>query len=120
MSRRTSEEEHLPSGLMTPHHLRPSELDDLSRVPSYTTAVRSCAMSTHNAGLPNYEAATAGDVSPPRERTPSPQRTSNSAFNRLSSTFADALPQFSIHRHSHGSDHDSERRVRILQARSTS
>ncbi|KAM5466670.1 hypothetical protein MauCBS54593_005927 [Microsporum audouinii] len=119
MSRRTSEEEHLPLETMTPHYLRPNDIEDLSRVPSYSTAVRSCAMSAANNGLPNYEAATAGDISPPRERTPSPPRHSTSAFNRLSATFVDALPQFSIHRHSIGHDHDSERRVRILQARST-
>lgn len=119
MSRRTSEDEHPPSGLVSPHFLRANDVEDLSRVPSYSTAVRSCAMSANNNGLPNYETATAGDVSPVSERPPSPPRHTARALNRLSSTFVDALPQFSIHRHSTGHDHDSERRVRILQARST-
>ncbi|KDB24584.1 hypothetical protein H109_03553 [Trichophyton interdigitale MR816] len=120
ISRRTSEDEHPPSGLVSPHFLRTNDVEDLSRVPSYSTAVRSCAMSANNYGPPNYETATAGDISPVSERPPSPPRHNTArALNRLSSTFVDALPQFSIHRHSTGHDHDSERRVRILQARST-
>lgn len=43
ISRRTSEDEHLPSGLISPHFIRTNDVEDLSRVPSYSTAVRSCA-----------------------------------------------------------------------------
>lgn len=67
-SRRTSEEDQIPSGAVTPYP-QFHEVEDLSRVPSYTTAVRSAARTTNNNDLPDYRAATAGDLavqSPPQ------------------------------------------------------
>jgi hypothetical protein len=68
ISRRTSEEDHVSSGAITPYP-QFDEVEDLSRVPSYTTAVRSAARTSLNNDLPDYNAATAGDLavqSPPR------------------------------------------------------
>jgi hypothetical protein len=72
LSRRTSEEEehnsgfsNLTSGQHTPEHIDYSELGDLSKVPSYSTAVRAPIPSmTSPAGLPNYETAVSAPASP--------------------------------------------------------
>lgn len=72
LSRRTSEEDehnsgfsNLTSGQHTPEHIDYSELGDLSKVPSYSTAVRAPIPSTTSpAGLPNYEAAVSVPASP--------------------------------------------------------
>ncbi|OJD13854.1 hypothetical protein AJ78_05725 [Emergomyces pasteurianus Ep9510] len=60
-SRRPSEDDNLSSGIATPSS-QVSEVEHLSRVPSYATAVRA-HLSTHSSeGLPDYQAATAGDA----------------------------------------------------------
>jgi hypothetical protein len=72
LSRRTSEEDehnsgfsNLTSGQHTPEHIDYSELGDLSKVPSYSTAVRApIPSSTSPADLPNYEAAVSVPSSP--------------------------------------------------------
>lgn len=72
LSRRTSEEEehnsgfsNLTSGQHTPEHIDYSDLGDLSKVPSYSTAVRAPIPSTTSpAVLPGYEAAVSGAASP--------------------------------------------------------
>lgn len=72
LSRRTSEEEehnsgfsNLTSGQHTPEHIDYSDLGDLSKVPSYSTAVRAPIPSTTSpAVLPGYEAAVSGHASP--------------------------------------------------------
>jgi hypothetical protein len=72
LSRRTSEEEehnsgvsNLTSGQHTPEHIDYSELGDLSKVPSYSTAVRAPIPSTTSpAVLPDYEAAVSAPASP--------------------------------------------------------
>jgi hypothetical protein len=62
LSRRTSEEEHgtsnLTSGQHSPEHIDFSELGDLTKVPSYRTAVQTPIRNvSYNDALPNYEAA---------------------------------------------------------------
>ena len=72
LSRRTSEEEehnsgvsNLTSGRHTPEHIDFSELGDLSKVPSYSTAVRAPIPSTTSpAALPDYKAAVSAPASP--------------------------------------------------------
>ena len=63
--RRNSEEDqgaHSPSGTRTPMvHFQ--EIETLSRVPSYTTAVRSTARTALSGDLPTYVAATSGPTS---------------------------------------------------------
>ncbi|KAJ5129605.1 Immunoglobulin E-set [Penicillium bovifimosum] len=59
LSRRPSDEvdhDAFPSGMATPFHPQYAEVETLSRVPSYSTAVR-CAVRPHDAGLPDYTAA---------------------------------------------------------------
>jgi arrestin-related trafficking adapter 4/5/7 len=72
LSRRTSEEDehnsgfsNLTSGQHTPEHIDYSDLGDLSKVPSYSTAVRAPVPSTSfRAVLPDYEAAVSVPASP--------------------------------------------------------
>lgn len=72
LSRRTSEDEEEHQALSnrtsaphTPEHIDYSDLGDLSKVPSYSTAVRAPIPSvTSPAGLPNYEAAISTPPSP--------------------------------------------------------
>jgi hypothetical protein len=72
ISRRTSEDEEEHQALSnrtsaphTPEHIDYSDLGDLSKVPSYSTAVRAPIPSaTSPAGLPNYEAAVSTPPSP--------------------------------------------------------
>ncbi|OAX77378.1 hypothetical protein ACJ72_08326 [Emergomyces africanus] len=61
-SRRPSEDDNLPSGMATPNS-QISEVEHLSRVPSYATAVRAHLSTHYSEGLPDYQAATAGDAS---------------------------------------------------------
>jgi len=70
---RTSEEElngisGLTSGQHSPEHIDYTDLGDLSKVPSYTTAVRTPARGmSYSAALPNYEAAVSAPPSPTRD-----------------------------------------------------
>jgi arrestin-related trafficking adapter 4/5/7 len=129
--------DYLPSGTHTPAAL---EIENLCRVPSYSTAVRAPARTTHSGpGLPTYGAATSGDASlsssppdapaamppPPaahlRGQVASP---SNSSSWRGGSTFsARELHSLgggglsgNVHRTA-GEIQDEERRLRLMQAR---
>lgn len=72
LSRRTSEENdhgtsNLTSGQHTPEHIDYSELGDLTKVPSYRTAVKTPARGmSYSDALPNYEAAVSAPPSPVR------------------------------------------------------
>lgn len=86
LSRRTSEEDQIASGAATPGP-RCHEVEDLSRVPSYTTAVRSVPRTTFTNDLPDYRTATAGDLAvqtPPR----TPRRAHLRGGNRRPVSFA--------------------------------
>ncbi|WEW58188.1 hypothetical protein PRK78_003656 [Emydomyces testavorans] len=113
-SRRSSEDIHLPSGVATPGpHI--SEVEDLCRVPSYSTALRTSAKSHYDGSLPDYEAATASDATP----SPSIQLAHTRTGRRFGALDAPVRPHFSIHHRSTPSGHslDAERQVRIMQAR---
>ncbi|KAL2826118.1 hypothetical protein BDW59DRAFT_67622 [Aspergillus cavernicola] len=120
LSRRTSDEvehEHVPSGMATPFHPHSAELETLSRVPSYSTAVRS-TVRPHDSGLPDYQAVVAETVhlSAPQ----SPQQAYLRTAGRGDSYFS--APMDFFHRppflHSRSNSHsDDERRVRLTQAR---
>ncbi|KAF8864710.1 hypothetical protein BDZ45DRAFT_736833 [Acephala macrosclerotiorum] len=70
LSRRTSEEgnhgqSNMTSGQHTPEHIDFSELGDLTKVPSYRTAVKTPARGmSYSDALPNYEAAISAPPSP--------------------------------------------------------
>ncbi|PGH11064.1 hypothetical protein AJ79_05106 [Helicocarpus griseus UAMH5409] len=118
-SRRPSEDDNIPSGMATPNpHF--SQVEDLSRVPSYTTALKSRVIPQYSEDLPDYQAATAGDISLTPLRLP--QRvhvlgsTRPSTFTETSHRARLGLPDRSHSSiFSHGPD--TERRLRILQAR---
>lgn len=62
-SRRTSDEHErdqtgsgVTSGAATPYHPQSYEVENLSRVPSYSTAMRSTARSQYDNNLPDYQA----------------------------------------------------------------
>lgn len=78
LSRRTSEEDQnitsaLTSGVHTPEHLDYSDMGDLTKVPSYSTAVKTPARGmsyTDLESLPNYEVAISRPPSPVQATTP--------------------------------------------------
>ncbi|KAJ5773226.1 Immunoglobulin E-set [Penicillium paradoxum] len=119
-SRRPSDEvdhEVLPSGMVTPFHPQYAEVESLSRVPSYSTAVR-CAVRPHDSGLPDYNAVIASSL-PTLSVPQSPQQ----AHIRSGRTSGVATPLEVQHRpgffHSRGTHADDEdRRLRLAQARS--
>ncbi|KAL2012256.1 hypothetical protein VTN00DRAFT_4974 [Thermoascus crustaceus] len=111
--------DHIPSGMATPHP-QYNEIENLSRVPSYSTAVRTTVRTPYNNGdLPDYESATAGDfvASPPR----SPQQVHLRGGGRSHFSFADAYHHRPLFFHSRSSSHNAaeeeERRLRLVQAR---
>jgi hypothetical protein len=72
-SRRGSEEhdrDNLPSGMATPYHPQFLEVENLSRVPSYSTAVRSTARTHYSGDLPDYQAAVSSNVAATSPRSP--------------------------------------------------
>lgn len=73
LSRRPSDDgDHDPisSGMATPYHPQYAEVETLSRVPSYSTAVRA-AVGPCDSGLPDYNAVIASDLpSPPVLQSP--------------------------------------------------
>ncbi|KAL5335857.1 hypothetical protein BJX70DRAFT_374070 [Aspergillus crustosus] len=126
LSRRTSDEvdhhdhdhENIPSGMATPFHPHYAELETLSRVPSYSTAVRS-SVRPHDNDLPDYQAVVAENVvmSAPQ----SPQQAHVRGLGRGTDSYFTA-PMDLFHRpaflHSRSQSHsDDERRVRLTQAR---
>ncbi|PGH00999.1 hypothetical protein AJ80_09075 [Polytolypa hystricis UAMH7299] len=128
-SRRSSEEDQaVSSGAATPC-IQFSQIETLSRVPSYSTAVRSNPRVHFDGGLPNYETViAAGDspsastlslmstiAAPPRAFVNRPVRGSSIPE---SSQHAPRM-HFPLHgrTHSQGNNADSEHRLRLLQAR---
>ncbi|KAE8145116.1 putative HECT-type ubiquitin ligase-interacting protein cred [Aspergillus avenaceus] len=121
LSRRPSDEvdhEYVPSGMATPFHPQYAEVETLSRVPSYSTAVRTIVR-PRDSDLPDYNAVVAENtpVPPPLQ---SPQQAYFRNAGRGSSQFFSTLdilhrPSFG---HSRTSSHDEEdRRLRMAQAR---
>ena len=107
-SRRGSEEDPAPTGTHTPQHIEFST-EDLSKVPSYTTALHTRATAPINNGLPNYQTATCiSNVSPSLAQPPGPIHVRGSLADNSSQG-----------RRIDDSD-DAERRQRILTAQSQS
>ncbi|KAL4942994.1 HECT-type ubiquitin ligase-interacting protein cred [Aspergillus oleicola] len=111
------EHENLPSGMATPFHPQYAELETLSRVPSYSTAVRS-SVRPHDRGLPNYDAVVAENFH--QSAPTSPQAAHVRGVGRGDSYFSAPMDFFHrpafLHSRSH-SHSDDERRVRLAQAR---
>jgi arrestin-related trafficking adapter 4/5/7 len=134
LSRRTSEEENVDghgsgrtTGRHTPEHIDYSEID-LSKVPSYTTAIRAPARGmsyTEAEALPNYEAAISAPPSPQGGYTtlatvteaPSHEvnRSDNSNVSGVRPRNPLAGMGLTLHR-GHSMDADASRRLHLLQA----
>jgi hypothetical protein len=130
LSRRTSEENNhgqsnLTSGQHTPEHIDYSELGDLTKVPSYRTAVKTPARGmSYSDALPNYEAAISAPPSPVRTfsspTTPgSDTETLNGNRNPLATVgFTPIHPPAPAHiMPPHVGEGDERRRLHILQTR---
>ncbi|KAE8372761.1 putative HECT-type ubiquitin ligase-interacting protein cred [Aspergillus bertholletiae] len=121
LSRRPSDEvdhEHVPSGMATPFHPQYAEVETLSRVPSYSTAVRT-TVRPHDSELPDYDAVVAEDIP-----IPPPLQSPQQAYIRNAGRGSSQLFSLDIlhHRpglgHSRTSSHDDDdRRLRLVQAR---
>ena len=130
LSRRPSDEvehdhDHIPSGTATPFHPQSMELESLSRVPSYTTAMRSTVRMCEP-GLPDY-----CDVVGPDIVTPTPPQSPQRAYVRnggrasgsptqCSSLDVPSRPapfQSRSAGHVSGLNDDDDRDLRIFQAR---
>ncbi|OKL56332.1 putative HECT-type ubiquitin ligase-interacting protein creD [Talaromyces atroroseus] len=126
-SRRASDEHErdyldsgLPSGMATPHHPQSMEVETLSRVPSYSTAIRSNVRTQYDNGLPGYDSVIS--ISSPRP-PPLPQqahlRFSGTASPTRMSPLHETLhpPLYGQHNLANGLHNDLERQLRISQAR---
>ncbi|KAL1859515.1 hypothetical protein VTK73DRAFT_7578 [Phialemonium thermophilum] len=130
LSRRTSNEHS--SGSNTPEHVDFPDLTELSKVPSYHTAVRTPVRPlniTESSALPDYETAISAPASPVLTETPvvdslssipevpheprgsgSPPRRASPRTRRQTSL------SVSLFHHNHG-DPEERRRVQLMQAR---
>lgn len=119
LSRRASDDvdhEPIPSGMATPFHPQYAEVETLSRVPSYSTAVRA-NVGSFDSNLPDYNAVIASSL-PTTPSLQSPQQ----AYIRSARTSGVSTPLEAQNRTgyfpSHGAHADeTERRLRLLQAR---
>ncbi|KAF9888092.1 hypothetical protein FE257_009357 [Aspergillus nanangensis] len=118
LSRRPSDEvdhDHVPSGMATPFHPQYAEVETLSRVPSYSTAVRS-TVRPHDSELPAYQTVIAEDIAIPTLQSPQ-QAHVRSARNSSYHSSLDVLHHRPGLVHSSSHNNDEERRLRLVQAR---
>lgn len=124
LSRRPSDEgyhdhDHIPSGMATPFHPQFAEVESLSRVPSYSTAVRS-TVGPCDSELPDYLAVVAEDTAMPTLQ--SPQQAHIRSAGRGASTGNTGVDVHHLRSglfNSRTSAHhdDDDRRLRLVQAR---
>jgi hypothetical protein len=127
LSRRTSEEDNnrtsnLVSGNQTPEHIDFSDLGDLTKVPSYRTAVKTPLRSlSYTEALPNYETAVSAPPSPTRGvTTPGINAETIRGFSghQMSSLgFTPIHPPPPVHMPANIGDGDERRRLHVLQTR---
>ncbi|OQD67209.1 hypothetical protein PENDEC_c042G06373 [Penicillium decumbens] len=121
LSRRPSDDgdhEPISSGMTTPFHPHSAEVETLSRVPSYSTAVRA-TVGPCDSGLPDYNAVIASDL-PPLPVLQSPQQ-AYIRSGRNSGRNSGVSTPFEVHNrpkylHPSASADDEERRLRLVQA----
>lgn len=122
LSRRPSDEvdhEAIPSGMATPFHPQYAEVETLSRVPSYTTAVRA-AVGPCDSNLPGYETVMASDI--PTLQSPQQAYLRSGRTSGRASGFSTPPTPLEVNRsnylHSHNTNADDvARRLRLVQAR---
>jgi hypothetical protein len=132
LSRRVSEEENqggvsnMTSGQHTPEHIDYSDLGDLTKVPSYRTAVKAPIRGmSYNDVLPNYDAAISAPPSPVRTfsgpTTTGPDNSTNGINARTNGVaslgFTPIHPPPPAHMPTHIGDGDERRRLHVLQNR---
>ena len=119
LSRRASDEvdqEPIPSGMATPYHPQFAEVETLSRVPSYSTAVRTNVRS-FDSNLPDYNAVVASSL-PTTPVLQSPQQ----AYFRSARSSGVSTPLEVPTRPTYflpevGNTDEADRRLRLAQAR---
>ncbi|PWY78327.1 putative HECT-type ubiquitin ligase-interacting protein cred [Aspergillus heteromorphus CBS 117.55] len=124
LSRRPSDEhehdhDYIHSGMATPYHPQYAEVETLSRVPSYSTAVRTTVRPC-DSDLPDYSTVIAEDVviSAPQSPQQAYLRTANAGRGSSYFTAIDALHSRSGLLNPRPTSHDDEdRRLRLVQAR---
>ncbi|EAW06591.1 arrestin family protein [Aspergillus clavatus NRRL 1] len=123
LSRRPSDEgyrdhDHIPSGMATPFHPQYAEVETLSRVPSYSTAMRSTVRPC-DSELPDYQAVVAEDTAMPALQSPQQAYIRSAGRGTSMNTGIDVHQLRSGHFSSRTSNsHDEEdRRLRLVQAR---
>ncbi|KAJ5460731.1 HECT-type ubiquitin ligase-interacting protein creD [Penicillium daleae] len=118
LSRRASDEvdhDHIPSGMATPFHPQYAEVETLSRVPSYSTAVRA-VVGPCDSNLPAYNAVIAGDLpTPPVLQSPQQAHIRSGRSSGFTTPLEVNRPGY-FHAPGTNAD-DAERRLRLVQAR---
>ena len=115
--RHPSEEERPQSGTHTPQHIE-FNTEDLSRVPSYTTAMQASVRTPIRDGLPNYQRATSRPPSPILSLPQFPsQAHTHTARSSPDSTSSTATLPMRTPQLNQRLQQDEERRSRTLPAR---
>ncbi|KAJ6127150.1 HECT-type ubiquitin ligase-interacting protein creD [Penicillium sp. IBT 18751x] len=122
LSRRPSDDgtqSPIQSGMTTPFHPQYAEVETLSRVPSYSTAVRA-AVGPCDSGLPDYNAVMASSL-PSTPVLQSPQQAYLRSGRNSGRTSGVSTP-FEVHNrsghlHPGANADDAETRLRLVQAR---
>ncbi len=131
LSRRTSNEGEVDtpyaSGSHTPEHIDYSELGDLTKVPSYRTALKTPVSGmSYTEALPNYETAVSAPPSPNRgintSTTPGglengPNMNGSTGHQMASIGFTPIHAPPPAHMPTHIGDGDERRRLHVLQTR---
>lgn len=119
LSRRPSDDaghEPISSGMATPFHPQYAEVESLSRVPSYSTAVRA-AVRPCDSNLPDYDAVM-GRSLPSSPVLQSPQQAYLRSGHSSGVSTPSEVPNRPGYFNSHGIHaDDEERRLRLVQAR---
>ena len=117
LSRHPSEEERSRSGAQTPQHVEYNK-EDLSKVPSYSTAMQAPTRTPIHNGLPTYQKATSRPPSPspavPQAPIPAHTHTTRSCGESTSSAVTLPVRTPPLNQRV---QQDEERRSRISQAR---
>lgn len=119
LSRRASDEhDRIPSGMATPFHPQYAEVETLSRVPSYSTAVRSTVRPC-DIELPDYQAVVAEDTAMPPLQPPQQAYIRSAGRGSSMHTGIDMhqLRTGLFHFRTSGHHDDDDRRLRLVQAR---
>lgn len=108
----------VPSGVVTPHQPQYLEVETLSRVPSYTTAIRSNARTQYDSELPDYDHAILSAAPAPAPRPLPPPQQGHIRSSGTSSPVRMPTLNETLHQSIYGCQaDDEERRLRLAQAR---